>query len=207
MRYEPIPSKLFSNRRKFFAQKMIQGSIALFFSNDPMPRNGDQFFPFRQDSHLFALSGLDQPGTIIVLRRDQKSKSFEEMAFILKSDPKHTLWNGERYSIKDARDISGISNIRTIDAWDGIIPDLLHSASKIYINARHDDKFQTEVSSQAERRAKQLKKLYPGHQFIPAHSILRQMAMIKHPLEIKLIEHAVEVTGFAFDLLLRTITQ
>ena len=67
MRYQSIPSSLFVDRRNDFAKKMVSGSVAIFCSNDPMPRSGDQFYPFRQDAALFALSGLDQPGTIIVL--------------------------------------------------------------------------------------------------------------------------------------------
>src|SRR5688572_29934798 len=83
MRNSPIPSSLFEDRRKEFAKKMEPGSIAVFYSNEQMPRSGDQFFPFRQDSAIFALTGLNQPGTILALYPDAKKNIHREMVFIL----------------------------------------------------------------------------------------------------------------------------
>src|SRR6187397_851815 len=117
MRYQPIPPTLFEDRRKQFTKKMVKGSLAIFYSNDPMPRSGDQFFPFRQDSDLFSLSGLDQPETIIVLYPSAQNIAHREMAFILAHDPEHVIWNGDRYSPKEAKAISGIDKIFTIDKW------------------------------------------------------------------------------------------
>ena len=205
MRYQPIPSSLFIDRRKYFAGKMVPGSIAIFCSNDPMPRNGDQFYPFRQDSDLFALSGLDQQGSIMVLYPDAKKISNHEMAFILPQDPEHTIWHGERLSPKEARQISGIKTIYATNQWDAIMPKLFQSASTIYINPRQDDQDDTQVLSQNDRMADRLRQLYPMHIFKKAHEILRQMAMVKHPVEIKLLQQAVEVTGMAFDRVLQKI--
>jgi len=203
MRYQPIPSSLFVDRRKYFAGKMVPGSIAIFWSNDPMPRNGDQFYPFRQDSDLFTLSGLDQQGSIIVLYPDAKSMSNREMAFILPQDPEHTIWHGDRYTSKEARQISGIKTIYTTTQWDTILPKLIQSASTIYINPRQDEQDDTTVLSQNDRMAEQLRQLYPKHTFKKAHDLLRQMVMVKHPIEIKLMQQAVKVTGMAFDRVLQ----
>ncbi|HEY3385344.1 MAG TPA: aminopeptidase P N-terminal domain-containing protein [Saprospiraceae bacterium] len=203
MRYQPIPSSLFIDRRKYFAGKMVPGSIAIFCSNDPMPRNGDQFYPFRQDSDLFALSGLDQQGSIIVLFPEAKNMSNREMAFILPQDPEHTIWHGERFSPKEARQISGIKTIYTTAQWDAIMPKLFQSTSTIYINPRQDERNDTEVLSQNDRMAHSLRQLYPTHTFKKAHDILRQMVMVKHPIEISLLKQAVEITGMAFDRVLQ----
>ncbi|MDZ4749544.1 MAG: aminopeptidase P family protein [Saprospiraceae bacterium] len=205
MRYPSIPSSLFTDRRKDFAKKMVSASVAIFCSNDPMPRSGDQFFPFRQDSALFALSGLDQPGTIIVLNPDAKKKSNREIAFILPPDPEHLIWHGERYSQKQATAVSGISTIYTIDQWDRIMPSLVRSASTIYTLPRHTDWSETEVKTQNDRMNEKLKQLYPKHTFQSANAILTRMLMLKHPVEIDLMRNAVQVTGRAFDSVLHHI--
>jgi Xaa-Pro aminopeptidase len=205
MRYQPIPSILFSDRRNGFAKKMVPGSIAIFYSNDPMPRNGDQFYPFRQDSDLFALTGLEQQSTVLVLCPDAKNKLLREIAFILPQDKEHAIWNGDRYSAKEARLISGIQTICTTDQWDSIMPDLIRTHSTIYINPRQQDRFETPVQSLNDRMSEQLRQRYPTHTFAHAHPILRQMAMIKHPGEIETLKRAVEVTGLAFDRVLHSI--
>jgi Xaa-Pro aminopeptidase len=205
MRYLPIPSSLFEDRRKAFARKMVPGSLAVFYSNDLMPRNGDQFYPFRQDSDLFALSGLDQQETIIVLYPEAKNKSYREIAFILAHDPEHTIWHGERYAIKEAKAVSGINTILNIEQWDSIMPALLRSASTIYINPRQQDRFESPVFSQNDRMAETLKKLYPDKHFAYAHAILQHLTMIKHPLEIGQLKKAIDITGIAYDRVMHTI--
>jgi Xaa-Pro aminopeptidase len=205
MRYLPIPSSLFEDRRKAFVKKMVPGSLAVFYSNDPMPRNGDQFYPFRQDSDLFALSGLDQEETIIVLYPEAKNKSYREIAFVLAHDPEHAIWHGDRFSIKEAKTVSGINTILKLDQWDKIMPALIRSTSTIYINPRQQERFETPVFSQNDRMAETLKKLYPDKNFIHAHAILQHLTMIKHPLEIAQLKKAINITGIAFDRVMHTL--
>ncbi|MEL6864712.1 MAG: aminopeptidase P N-terminal domain-containing protein, partial [Bacteroidota bacterium] len=57
MKYKPLNPDLFRLNRRRFARQLHPDSIAIFHSNDLMPRNGDQFFPFRQNSDLFYLCG------------------------------------------------------------------------------------------------------------------------------------------------------
>src|SRR5437667_332285 len=48
MRYSAIDKQLFIENRKKFQANLKPDSIAFFNSNDEMPRNGDQNFPYRQ---------------------------------------------------------------------------------------------------------------------------------------------------------------
>lgn len=205
MRYQPIPSHLFSERRVQFARRMVPNSIAIFYSNDPMPRNGDQVYPFRQDSDLFALSGLDQEGSVLVICPEAKNEAYREIAFILPQDPEHAIWHGHRYSLREASGISGITTVRTLSQWDRIVPALIRGCTTVYINPRQQDRFHSEVLSQNDRMAAILKSQFPKHTFAHAHPILRHLAMIKHPVEIAMLKHAAHVTGIAFDRVLNTI--
>src|SRR5688572_1956127 len=106
MRYSQIPSRLFSDRRNEFLREMKRDSVAVFFSNDNMPRTGDQFFPYRQDSALFSLCGIDQEGTMLILYKGANKENNREILFILPDDPEHATWNGDRLTKTAARKIS-----------------------------------------------------------------------------------------------------
>lgn len=184
---------------------MKRGSIAIFYSNDPMPRNGDQYFPYRQDSVLFALSGIDQPGTILVLHPDSKNEKRKEIAFILPSDPDHAIWNGDRLSAKSAMTISGIQTVRSTNQWDAVMKDVFNSCANIYVNTA-EKKHNTETFQlQNERMASILKTSFPRHTILSARPILRKLMMIKHPVELDLVRKAVHVTGVAFDRVLHHV--
>ncbi len=205
MRYTKIPSQLFKDRRSEFAKKMKRSSIAVFYSNDYMPRNGDQFYPYQQDSALFALSGIDQPGTILVLYPEAPKNVLKEIAFILPDHPDQVIWNGDRLTHKEASLISGIQTILYTDQWDIVMPAIIHAVNAIYINSREQDKFNSPVQSQNDRMAAALKTLFPLHTFHRSQPILRRMAMIKHPAEIELVKKAILITGLAFERVLHSM--
>lgn len=184
---------------------MKRSSIAIFYSNDYMPRTADQFYPYRQDSALFSLTGIDQAGTILVLYPGAKKKANKEIVFILPPDPEHAIWNGDRIAKSEAAKISGISSIYTIDQWDKIMHSIIDSVDSIYVNTPEKGKFTSAVLTQNERQAHTLEASYPSHNLLRAHSILSKMAMVKHPLEIELVKKAIEVTGIAFDRVLHTV--
>jgi len=198
MRYAPIPSSLFADRRKQFASKMVPGSVAIFCSNDAMHRNGDQTFPFRQDSDLFALSGLDQPGTLLVLYPDARQEAWREMAFILPQDPQHAIWNGHRYSTREARQVSGIQSVYVTTRWDRIMQPIFKSVHTIYIHPHREDTRDQLLTTPNDRMAAQLRKEFPEHTFLHARSILNDRMMVKHPVELVLMQRAIEVSHQAF---------
>ena len=67
MKHLPINPQLFIQNRHRFVKEMKPHSIAIFNSNDEMPRNGDQNHLFRQNSDLLWMSGIDQEQTILVI--------------------------------------------------------------------------------------------------------------------------------------------
>ena len=205
MRYEPISSSLFMAHRHSFVKQMKKSSMAIFFSNDAMPRSGDQTFPFRQDADLFALSGLDQPGTILVLNPGASDPAMREIVFILSPDPIHTVWNGKRYSKMDARQLSGVQNIYTLGQWSRVMTPLLESAHVLYLNASLNENLLHRVLNQNERRGIELQNAWPKITFLNARPLLQKQMMIKHPIEIELMKKAISVTGKAFEEVLKVV--
>ena len=86
MRYRPIDSSLFKKNRENFVKLLPENSIAIFHSNEQYPRNGDQYFPFRQQSDFFYLTGIDQEKSILIRLRQQAQQlaAKEAVQFALK---------------------------------------------------------------------------------------------------------------------------
>ncbi len=204
MRYAPVPPSLFIDRRRQFARQMLRDSVAIFYSNDLMPRTADQHYPFRQDSDLFALSGLDQPGTILVVFPSDKAYGAEAWAFILPNERRHVIWNGRRYTRPEAARLSGITTIFHTTQWDQRMAPVFRTITTVYVNTplvQPADR----VMHLNERMSVSLRATYPHLVFENAQAILRRMMMIKHPLEIDLMKKAIAVTGQVFDRVLDMI--
>lgn len=205
MRYHPINPDLFKLNRARFARKMLSDSIAIFNSNDRMPRNGDNFYPFRQNSDLFYLSGLDQEETVLVLFPDCIKEGFQEIAFIKRSNEYTALFDGHLYSKETASAISGIQKIYWLDEMEHILHELILLAKRIYINTNENDRFLSDVPSRDMRFAKQLMERYPLHKYHRSQPILKKLAMLKSSFEIELLQKAINITGKAFQRMLESV--
>ncbi len=198
MKYSTIPNSLFTKRRAQFIQRMEPGAIAVFHSNDEMPRNGDQCFPFRQNSDTFLLSGLDQEETILLLFPDAPKDEWKEMAFLKKTNEHIAIWEGHKYTKEEAREISGISNIQWVEAFDATLRQIMMNTDTVYLNSNEQPKFSTPVRSRDLRFSDFISKEYPLHTQKKAQPITRTMRSVKLPEEIALIQKACEITRDTF---------
>lgn len=198
MKYESLNTELFKLNRKRFMRQMKPDSIAIFNSNDLMPRNGDVFYPFRQNSDLFALSGIDQEETVLVLYPNCIKEGFEEILFIKRTDEITAIWEGQKYSKEEAQKTAGLEKVFFLDQMDKILNELILLAKRVYINTNENDHFSSEVISRDLRFAKKLMDHYPAHKYHRAQPILKKMAMIKSHHEIAIIQNAINITEKAF---------
>lgn len=205
MKYDPINPDFFINNRKRFMRKMQPDSLAIFYSNDLMPRSGDTFFPFRQNSGLFYLSGLDQEETIVVMFPDCIKEGFQEVAFIKRTSDYIAIWEGEKYSKERARAVSGIQKVYWLDEMAPILHELILLSKRIYINTEEHDRFIPELPTRNMRMARDLMERYPGHKYHRAQPILKKLMMNKQATEVELMKQAIGITGKAFRRVLEFV--
>ncbi len=205
MLYDTINPELFKLNRKRFMRKMLPDSIAIFHSNDLMPRNGDGYFPFRQNSDLLYLSGLDQEETVVVLFPDCPKEGYSEVAFIKKTSERIAQWEGEKLSIEQAKEIAGIAKVFWLDEMDSILTEMILLAKRIYLNLPENPRFQQPVPSRDARFAKELKEKYPLHKYHRSQPMLKQLRMIKSGLEIDVMQQAINITNKAFHRVLEFV--
>ncbi len=205
MKYLPLNPELFSFNRKRFCHQLKPDSLAVFHSNDQMPRNGDQYFPFRQNSHLFSLCGIDQEETILILFPDCVREDMREILFIKKTDDKIATWEGQKLSKAQASAQSGMSKVYWTGEFDLVLHQLLSLCKKVYLNLNENEYFHSDVPSRDLRFARQMKERYPVHDYHRAQPLLRKMAMIKSTYKTELIQEAIRITGKAFRRVLEFV--
>lgn len=198
MKYKPLSPELYRLNRRRFISQMKPDSIAIFLSNDLMPRNGDQFFPFRQNSALFSLSGLDQEDTILVLFPDCVKDGFQEVVFIKKTTERIAIYDGQKYNKEEATKISGIQKVFWLDEMDKVLNELILLSKRIYVNLNENEYYHSKIQTNNLRFAKSLQGRYPAHKFHRSGPILKKMAMIKSKYEVNAIDKACEITEKAF---------
>jgi Xaa-Pro aminopeptidase len=200
-----INKDFFLSNRKRFVEKMDPVSMAIFHSNDVFPRNGDQSFRFRQQSDLFYLTGIDQERSILLLFPDCPNPELREVLFMIEPNESLQTWEGHKYSRKEAEDISGVAKVKWLDQFDSVLTEAMSFVERVYLNSIEYPKFSTEVPYRDLRFAREIREKYPNHDYRRAAPLIYPLRTIKAKEEIELISQAIDLTGYAFQRILKFV--
>jgi Xaa-Pro aminopeptidase len=198
MRYHSIDKTFFIENRQKLASLLKPGSVAIIFSNYQMPRNGDQYFPYRQQSDFFFLTGIEQAKSILILAPDAPLNEQKEVLFILKSNPSLEIWEGHKLTLNEAALISGIKTVKYAEELDTFLQALVIRLENVYFNIPELPKFLPEVRVWDEVFALQFKEKFPLHKYERLAPLMQQLRLIKSAIELELIKTAINITKNSF---------
>ncbi|MGN6542581.1 MAG: aminopeptidase P N-terminal domain-containing protein, partial [Ginsengibacter sp.] len=205
MKYLPLNPDIFIQNRKRFVDKMDKNSIAIFNSNDELPFNGDALHPFVQNSDLFWLSGIEQEDTMVILFPDNPDEKYRQVLVLVRPNELKEKWNGHQFRKNEAEQISGMKTIVWLDELEGLLQQWIHLADTIYLNTNENDRKANEVPVRDYRYAAYMRNRYPLHNYKRSAKILRELRAIKTPLEIEVMQKAIDITDNTFRRLLKFI--
>jgi Xaa-Pro aminopeptidase len=205
MRYKALNKNFFTENRKALIDKLKEKSLVLVYSEDEFPKNGDQTFPFRQNSDTYYLSGIDQEEIILAICPNHSDASLREVLFIKKVDKTQVIWFGKKIDLEEAKKRSGVDTIFWMDEYDKLLPKLMQESEHIYLWKNSAPKFTTDVPYKALRMEEKLRKEYPKHKFEELAPLTTELRLIKKKEELQAMKKAVEITGKAYNRLLRKL--
>ena len=205
MKYLPLNPEIFIQNRKRFVGMMEKNSIAIFNSNDELPLNGDALHTFRQNADLLWLSGIEQEDTMVILFPDNPDPKFREVLVLVRPNELKEKWNGHQLRNNEATAISGIKTIVYLDELDGLLQPWIHIADTIYLNTNENDRKANLVPVRDYRYAAEMRARYPLHNYRRSAKIMREVRAIKTPLEIEVVQKAIDITDNTFRRLLKFI--
>lgn len=205
MKYLPLNQQIFIDNRKRFVEKMAPQSVAIFNSNDELPANGDSLYPFKQNADLYWLTGIVQEDTMLVLFPHNPDPKYREVLVLLRPNELKEKWDGHRLRAAEAQAISGISTVVWLDTLDGLLQPLIHLAETIYLNTNENDRKANQMPVRDYRYAAEMRMRYPAHQYKRSAQILKELRAVKTPLEVEVMQQAVDITEKAFRRVLAFI--
>ena len=197
-----IPNRLFIGNRAHFAAQLSPKSVAVFTANEAMPRNGDEFYPFRQQSDFFYLTGVNEENAYLIIAPDYPDETMREVLFIEPYDEVKATWQGEMLDSKQATELSGVKTVKGSDAFWMTLNDIVFSGygDTIFLNSYEYPKYECAVETIQKRFVKQVKELYPMHNYGRTAPILNAPGMYEYEVqaEIEYIFKQNNATGHAY---------
>ena len=202
-----VANRMFTQNRANFTTQLPPKSIALFTANESMPRNGDEFYPFRQQSDFFYLTGIEVENALLVIAPDYPDESMREMLFIEPYNEAKAIYEGEMLDASHAAAISGIKTVMGSDSFYAVLNAMAYSGycETIFLNTYEYPKYECGVETIQKRFNKDVKECYPMHSYGRTAPILNAIRLVKSEEEIELIRHACNITADAFRHCMATV--
>ena len=192
MKYSQINPNLFINNRNLLSAKLEENSIAIFNANDIMPTNSDGTMPFKQNSDLFWLSGVDQEESVLAIVKN--NNQVEEMLFLKETNEHIAIWEGAKLDKELAQKNSGVERIYWLNQMDEVLNINIEKANKVYLNKNIHSRSTSEVETRDDRFRKTLTKRHPKKEIVEVAPIMHELRFIKSEIEIELMKHACDIT-------------
>ncbi len=200
-----ISSELFLANRSGLKEKMLPGATAVVFAADQMPRNGDQFFRYRQNSDFFYLTGIEQEKSILIMNPSHPDVKRREVLFIIRATPEMETWNGHKLTPEEAAEISGIEQVHFLDEYEKILFEIIVRSTDVYLNLPEVPVISFDYETRDMRMSRKIREIFPLHSYHRLAPLLMELRMRKKPAEIEIIKKSCGITRDAFLRTLRFI--
>lgn len=202
-RHLEFKSDFFKQNRAELVSKMKPNSLAIFYSGDIYHKSADATHSFYQNPDTFYLSGIDQEESILILYPDAPNPLWKEVLMVRETSETIKVWEGFKYSLAEAKELSGIENCQWSKNAKSLIAMIMNYADNVYVNLNEHDRAHFDGDYMALRNFRELKRNFPAHNYLRIASILGDMRMSKKVAEIDVMQKAANITSQTFVKLLR----
>lgn len=205
MKYTKVNSSLFIKNRNSLMSSVKKNSITILNANDIMPTNSDGTMPFKQNSDLFWLTGVDQEETILILFPDHPKKEMREVLFLKETNSHIAIWEGAKLTKEKALKTSGIKTVFWLNKLESILDEMIKISDTIYLNKNIHSRAASEVETRDDRFRKWIYKKYTNAKILEIAPIMHKLRSVKSDIEISLIQNACDITEKGFRRILPII--
>lgn len=196
-----------ARRRAAVAAKMADNSVMILFSAEPKLYTNDVDYVYRQENNLYYLTGLKQENATLVISKT--GGKVTETLFLPKRVPIREAWEGKMYSRDEATKISGLNRIADASEKDAMLQAVknrgtftskadsitINGAPILYLLLPEDGPNQPDENGRREFRVENdFSKELTEYKVENAQPIFAALRHIKSPYELKLLQHAIDIT-------------
>lgn len=195
----------YNKRRQTVFDRMADNSIAVLYSGIEHHVSADEYdlFTAHANRNFFYLTGLRRDKMALVL--DKAAAEPKTTLFIEEADPAMERWYGRKVTVDEAKELSGIDNVRFIDELDGAL-DMIMTREDVYTAYFDTYRHQKEdLPDYNVVKANEFKTAYPGVSIRNLFPFVAEQRMQKDEDEIALTKEAIKLTDTALKNVLANL--
>ena len=176
-------------RREKVFDEIGKDGVAVIFAAPERRRSNDTFYPYRQDSNFFYLTGFNEPDAALILEGSKR----ESILFCRDKNPEREIWDGVRCGVENAKCLYYMDKTYDIEQFRKKLTGYLKGHQRLFFISKQNRKLDKEVlrlwfSLQTKRQKTQdICKDF--------NSILTPMRQIKDEVELNFLRQAAKISA------------
>lgn len=193
----------FKNNRKRLINEIDDNSLIVLFAGKAPYKSADETYDFTPNRNFYYMTGIDKQNVIYLAYK--KNNEVKELLFIEENDPQMERWLGRKMSISEAKDASGIEDVKYISEYLNCFSFFLN---RMEFNNLYLDLERAEWDTQATKAqefCKNVRDKYPYLKIKNIYSKICDMRIIKSKEEVDKIRKAIKITEDGIYNMMRNV--
>ncbi|MDO4536125.1 MAG: aminopeptidase P family protein [Clostridium perfringens] len=196
-----MKKQVFIKNRDNLANLLENNSLVILFAGEAIFKSADEKYPFTPNRNFYYLTGINEEQHILVMEK-QNDELFETM-YILRPDEMQEKWTGKTIRDYEAREVSGIEEVKYLDNFHTDLNNLLISGNvkNVYLDLERRG-FDEELRF-PQSFAKNLKKKYADVTVKNVYNEIANLRKVKSKEEIEEMQKAIDITTKGVEVLMK----
>ncbi|SHH39509.1 aminopeptidase P Metallo peptidase. MEROPS family M24B [Clostridium collagenovorans DSM 3089] len=189
--------EFFINNRKKLIETIEDNSVVILFAGDAPYKSADYKYSFVPNRNFYYVTGFPRENAIYMVAK--KGEKVLENIFIERKDPMVERWLGPRLSVDEAKELTGIENIRYIDEFNSEFeryPERFEIDNILLDLERQEYGKRSTIS---EDFANEVIRKYPYLRIKNVFNEIGDLRLVKTEEEIDLLKKAIAITKEAVE--------
>ncbi|GAA0788221.1 aminopeptidase P family protein [Hathewaya limosa] len=184
--------EFFQRNRKKLLEKIQDNSFVVLFQEDAPYKSADYKYPFVQNRNFYYITGYPRENAVYMLFK--QGNSITEKLFIERQDPVMARWYGERLTVEEAQELTGMENVEYLDQFEDNFGRIISrvGAENLYLDLERQE-FGIRITK-TQDFASEILRRYP---YLKLHHIgdeIGRLRAVKSEEEIAITKRAIEIT-------------
>lgn len=195
-----MKTEFFVQNRKNLYDKLPDQSVTLFFAGEAPQKSADDRYVFTPNRNFYYLTGLVKEHLILAFYKIDGN--VEEHLFIQRVDPVLEKWEGKMLTVDEAKEITGVANVRYLDEFETSFNRTVHTAIRTLALDLERRGFDA-IPTRANLFSQEVKTRYPHLQIATIYEEVCELRTRKTPEEVARIKRAAEITNLGIQRMMK----
>lgn len=191
----------FKRNREKLLERIEMFSGAVLFAGCAPYKRGDEKYPFSPDRNFYYLTGIDREDCILFLAKTRTG--VQETLFIPRDNGVMAKWVGASMTAEEAAEISGITDIAFIDAFESDFAAYIfkNGIKKLWLDMENRD--WDDALSPALEFAEKVRRQTPHMVIGDLYPVCSEMRLLKEEWELERLRKAMDITRLGIEEMMK----